>query len=205
MKSYISIDKVIRSSIDIYACAKYDGSQIRAEWSPKNGFYKFGTKTRLIDEKEPLFGKAIPLIKESYEKDLTDIFKKQKYESAVCFFEFLGPNSFAGRHNENDAFEVIFFDITPYKKPILDPNEFYKLFSSVRVAEVLYIGKANATFVESVRNSTLEGMPEEGVICKAKNPKKGGIPIMFKIKSNIWLDKLKDFCKDDLKLFEELA
>jgi Holliday junction resolvase RusA-like endonuclease len=30
-------------------------------------------------------------------------------------------------------------------------------------------------------------------------------PIMFKIKSQAWLDKLKEYCKDDETLFNKLA
>ena len=43
MKQYPTIPKTIQS-IDIIAFDKLDGSNIRAEWNPKKGFYKFGSR-----------------------------------------------------------------------------------------------------------------------------------------------------------------
>ena len=50
MKEYPSIPYRIHGDLDIIAFGKYDGSNIRAEWSQKKGFYKFGTRKRLLDE-----------------------------------------------------------------------------------------------------------------------------------------------------------
>jgi hypothetical protein len=48
-------------------------------------------------------------------------------------------------------------------------------------------------------------MSLEGVVCKGANDKKTNMPIMFKIKSKAWLQRLKEHCKDDEALFERLA
>ena len=82
MKSYPSIDGQIRRGVPFFVFAKYDGSNMRAEWHPKKGFWKFGSRTQLIDETNPL-GKSIPLIKQKYESALTDIFKKERFEEAT--------------------------------------------------------------------------------------------------------------------------
>lgn len=201
MKEYPSIPKVIRTDLNIYAFAKIDGSSIRCEWSPKKGCYKFGTRHQMLGEDHPIFGQAIPLIKSKYEKDLDKVFRSQKYEKAVCFFEFYGEHSEFGIHLPDDKKDVILFDVSQYKKGILDPATFVKLYGHLDIAQVLYYGKANYSFVESVRNSTLENMPIEGVVCKGYSNKE---LIMFKIKSKIWLNKLKSHCKDDEKLFETL-
>ena len=76
MKQYPSIDATVRRGILVYAFDKLDGSNIRAEWDRKKGFTKFGSRNVLIDETESALGASIPLIKQKYEKDLTDIFKK---------------------------------------------------------------------------------------------------------------------------------
>ncbi len=60
-------------------------------------------------------------------------------------------------------------------------------------------------FVESVKNSTLNDMPFEGVVCKGALDNKTKQPVMFKIKSNAWLSKLKVHCKGNQQLFEQLA
>jgi hypothetical protein len=205
MKSYPSIPKDINTDHNIYAFDKLDGSNIRAEWSPKRGFYKFGTKTQMLGEDHPIFGEAIGLIQQKYATELAAIFQQQKYENAVCFFEFLSPGSFAGYHPLGETRDVVILDVSPHKKGILPPQEFLRLFGHLHIPKLLYYGKANEPFVESVRNSTLEGMTFEGVICKAAGTKKHPMPIMFKVKSRAWLSKLKDFCKEDEALFTQLA
>jgi hypothetical protein len=71
--------------------------------------------------------------------------------------------------------------------------------------KILYQGKLNSEIVESIRNSTLADMPFEGVVAKSALDRKTKLPLLFKIKTNAWLDKLKTKCGDDVKLFEELA
>lgn len=45
MKQYPHIEYANKNLGDkIWAFNKYDGSNIRLEWSQKRGFYKFGTK-----------------------------------------------------------------------------------------------------------------------------------------------------------------
>lgn len=205
MKSYPSIDKQIRDDVYIYAFDKLDGSNIRAEWNSKRGFYKFGTRNQLMDENTQPFGQAIPIIQNKYEKELAMVFKEQRWQDAICFFEFHGPNSFAGNHLETDEKTVTLFDVNPYKKGILEPNDFIKLFGHLDIPKILFEGKANSTLVEQVKNSTLAGMTFEGLVCKGQNDKKTKQPIMFKIKSHAWLEKLKTFCKGDENLFNKLA
>lgn len=205
MKSYPSITKEIRHDIYIYAFDKIDGSNMRAEWNSKKGFYKFGTKNQMIDEKTMPFGRAIPLIKEKYEKDLTMVFEEQKWKDAICFFEYYGPSSFAGTHNFEEAMTVTLIDINPYKQGILPPTQFIKLFSHLDIPKVCYEGHVTVDFFDKVKQSTLPGMSFEGVVCKGANDKLTKMPIMFKIKSNAWLNKLKDYCKGDEKLFERLS
>ena len=85
MKSYPIISYKIDGNISIYAFDKLDGSCIRAEWATKKGFWKFGTRRRLLDKSEFL-GTAIDLIREKYEKDLSKIFYKNKCGRVLCFF-----------------------------------------------------------------------------------------------------------------------
>jgi hypothetical protein len=205
MKSYPSINKDIRHDVHIYAFDKLDGSNIRAEWSAKRGFYKFGTRNQLIDESATPCGQAIPLIKEKYEEHLGMVFKEQRWREVVCFFEFYGEKSFAGYHFEDDPKTVTLFDVNVYKEGLLEPREFIKLFGHLDIAKVLYEGRVNTTLFDKVKQSTLEGMTFEGVVCKGANDKKTKMPIMFKIKSKAWLDKLKIHCGNDERLFEKLS
>ncbi len=201
MKSYPSIDKQIIHGLNIIAWDKIDGSQIRAEWNRKQGFYKFGSKNILIDMSSFL-GEAPTLIKQHYEKPLTNMFKKEQTERAICFFEFYGENSVFGAH-AIEPHSVILFDLAPYKKGLMLSPEFLKLVLKYNIItpRVLYRGEFNQDFYNSVKDSSLQGMTFEGVVCKGS---KNGIPLMFKIKSNAWLTKLKEHCGRDEKLYKEL-
>lgn len=204
MKEYISIRREVVKSMPVYAFDKIDGSQIRAEWNRKNGFYKFGTRGQLIGLDDKIWGEGARLVLSKYEEDLNDIFRKERYQSAVCFFEFWGKNSFAGRHQEEEH-NVILFDIAPYKKGIVPPKEFLDLTEGIDRVKLLYHGNANEPFAESVKNRTLEGMTFEGVVCKSNEMEGYGIPLMFKIKSNDWLNKLKNYCNGNEELFRKLV
>lgn len=205
MKTYPSITKEIRHDIYIYAFDKLDGSNIRVEWNSKKGFYKFGTRHQLIDDKTMPFGRAIPLIKEKFEQDLTMVFKEQGYKDALCFFEYHGPSSFAGNHNFEENMTATLIDVNPYKEGILVPTEFIKLFGHLDIPKVCYEGHVTTELFDKVKQSTLKGMTFEGVVCKGANDKLTKAPIMFKIKSKAWLEKLREYCKGDEKLFERLS
>lgn len=205
MKSYPSISKEIRHDIYIYAFGKIDGSNIRAEWNSKRGFYKFGSKTQLIDEKTKPFGSAIPLLRNKYETDLSKVFKEQGWKDAMCFFEYWGPSSFAGNHNFDEKMDITLIDVNPYKQGILFPADFIELFGHLDIPKVCYEGYVTTELFDGVKQSTLEGMPLEGVVCKGANDKLTKMPIMFKVKSKAWLEKLREYCKGDDNLFEKLS
>ncbi len=206
MKTYPTIPAEIRRDMPYYIFDKLDGSNIRAEWSKKRGFHKFGTRKQLLDESylHPFLGESLPLIKNKYEEDISRILIKNKLDRATFFFEFYGENSFAGNHYEEEH-TVTLFDVSVYRVGYLPPSEFLKLFDNLDTAKLLLKSKVNDPLIQQVRDGTLEGMTYEGVVCKAKHPKKGKRPVMFKIKNLEWISKVKAGCKGDEKLFEELS
>lgn len=205
MKQYPSIDATVRRGVLVYAFDKLDGSNIRAEWNKKKGFSKFGSRHQLIDESEKTLGPSIPLIKQKYEKDLTEIFKKQNFDKVTCFFEFFGPGSFAGFHPSEEPKDVVLFDIDVYKTGLISPKEFISLTDQkVQTAKLLYTGNVTNEFEKEVRSGTLEGMSFEGVICKTIPSKKFHGPTMFKIKNQAWYDKLHVKCENNPEVYEKL-
>jgi hypothetical protein len=201
MKQYPSIPAEIRLGTKIIGFNKYDGSCIRSEWNKKKGFYKFGTRTRLLGEDEKPFGEAIGIIKEKYERDLSDIFIKERQLDVICFFEFWGPNSAFGMH-QDEKHDVTLFDVNYYKKGIMSPREFVKTFKNIDIAEPLWDGNCNSELVELVRQSKLPNMGNEGIVCKLTDSKKSE---MFKIKSLSWYARLKEHCNGNEKLYNELV
>ena len=186
--------------MQIYAFDKIDGSNIRAEWTKKNGFSKFGTKTRLLDAEEKPFGESVGIIKSKYEDDLGKIFVENKWQKAIVFFEFWGNNSAFGVHAE-EPHTVTLIDVNPYKKGILAPREYLSLFGHLDMAQLLYQGNANQDLIDSVKKSTLKNMTFEGIVCKGSKNKQ---VVMFKVKSDAWIQKLRGYCNGDEQLFEKL-
>lgn len=200
MKQYPSIEKKTISGKHCYLFDKLDGSNIRAEWVKKHKkFFKFGSRTQLLDEMHLTLGECVPLIK-SLEERCSEIFLKERFEKVICFFEFYGPNSFAGTHVDSDKKEVRLIDISVHPKGIVIPKEFLRLTEKLPRAELLYEGVLNQEIIESIKNGTLPGMTFEGVIGKL-NSGRPGLPDMFKIKSEAWKTKLREYCKGDENLY----
>jgi len=90
MKDYPSIPRGhIVKGVPIYAFDKLDGTQIRAEWTRKRGgLWKFGTKSHLIDEGDGLWGEVVRLVRTKYDGDLDEVFRRERWQKAVAFFEF---------------------------------------------------------------------------------------------------------------------
>lgn len=188
MKAYPSIPRDFRE-FEAYVFDKLDGSNLRFEWKRKSGWGKYGTRHRLFDETDPMFGEAISLFHNSLAAPLADIFKQNRYDSAIAFCEFWGPNSFAGNHNPLDSKELTLFDVAPHKVGLLGPREFIKTFGHLNTAK--FLGKINWTrgFVERVHNGDFEGVTFEGVVGKAKEGRHD--LIMCKAKTSQWIDKIR--------------
>lgn len=192
MKSYPTIlgpNKAPRKPC--IAFYKYDGSNLRWEWSKKRGWYKFGTRRHLFDHTDPDFGCAIPLFLEQLAPELDAVFKDQyRYvKNVVVFTEFFGPGSFAGQHVEGAPKELRLIDVNIYKQGIMGPREFLKSFGHLPfTAEVVYEGNLNAQFIEDIWNSRYD--VDEGVVCKGG---KGHKLWMRKVKTEAYKKKLKEF------------
>ncbi len=204
MKTYPSIAYATECALPIVAFDKLDGSNIRAEWTRKKSWSKFGTRHRLLDESDTIFGQAPKLVIDKYGEDLAKALHDAGIDSAMCFFELWGPNSFAGMHDVNDRLTVTLFDVAPFNQGILMPDRFLKLCGHLDHANVLYEGPCTPEFIERVRSSTLSGMTFEGVVCKAVNDKKTKMPVMFKQKSRAWIDKLRVHCGENRDLLHAL-
>ena|ERR1041385_4988488 len=198
MKQYPHINYYPKGIIGapVYAFDKLDGSNIRAEWSKKRGWYKFGSKTQMIDENNAQFGLAVKLFKSKYAEPLSLIFKgneNYRYAQAfVVYFEYFGPNSYFGYHPPEDIsnMDVVLFDIDQYKRGLIPAREFVDNFGHLHIPRIIYIGNMNQDFIERVKNN--EFNLKEGVICKGIRRTKGrDLVWMVKIKTSDWLDKLK--------------
>jgi len=176
---------------------KLDGSNIRAKWTQKRGFDLFGTRTQLIDETTPFWGKSVTIFKNGIIDKLDRVFRTDKTyrneREIIVFGEFIGDNSFAGHHEESDQHKIVIFDILVghKNKSFVKPRQFLEFGSIIEIPKVIYEGNLNEEFISSVRRNDF-GL-KEGVICKGltTNGAYRGKVWMCKIKTQEYLDKLK--------------
>ena len=176
-----------------YAFSKYDGSNFRAEYGKKRGWYKYGTRNVMIDKNTPMFGDAIELFLNKYGDDLSQVFrtKYKSVENFVVFGEFFGEHSFAGKHTEEDKMDIVLFDVNQYKKGLLSPREFVDNFGHLDIPEIIYQGIYDTNFINDIKNNKFD--LKEGVVCKGTYKTKGGEIIWStKIKTNGWIQKVKE-------------
>ena len=200
MKSYPTIPHWHKGIFGehVYAFDKLDGSNIRAEWSKKRGWYKFGTRNMIINEQHPRFGEAVDLFFDKYGEDLERKFfddkDMRKQHRFVVFMEFLGENSFAGFH-EKEPHDVVLFDVNQHNKGILPPKEFLNKFGDLHIPEVVYVGNYNKELINNVKHNMLDYNLKEGVVIKGAKQtkrKKASLVWMCKIKTHEWINKIRE-------------
>lgn len=207
MKQYPSIfnsSKAPRQNC--YAWVKYDGSNLRAEFSRKRGWYKFGTRKLMFDETSPVFGPAIPFFLQKYGDELPKVFKHKDFrgvDSFIVFAEWFGAKSFAGLHEPDDPKDLVLFDVNPITKGMLGPKQFLDYFGHLPVAEHIYTGNLNEELIQNVKASNFEFLDfrskydiktevPEGIICKGTQKDKTGNYWMCKIKTEAYFQELRN-------------
>src|ERR1035437_3080960 len=198
MKQYPEIASSLGQSFrefPAYVFDKLDGSNLRFEWSRRQGWNKFGTRSRLFDESDEVFGKAIPLFHTVLADDLERIARKERWDNITAYAEFWGENSFAGLHSSDDEKQLTLFDVNVYKKGFLGPKEFLHLFQDLPIPA--FLGKVNWTrhYVSLIRQGEIEGITFEGVVGKGGE---GHKIIMAKAKTQAWVDKVKAIYNEHL-------
>lgn len=188
MKSYPSIPSSTGQSFfefDAMIFDKIDGSNLRFEWSKKKGWYKYGTRTQMIDHTDPVFGPAIDLWKSTTGADLARIALDRKWDHVLAFAEFWGSKSFAGTHDLTEPHQLTLFDIAINKKGIVGPQTFLKYCGTLNTPR--YLGRHHWTreFVASVKRGELLNITFEGVVGKAGD---GHKLMMSKAKTQNWID-----------------
>jgi len=167
---------------------KLDGSNIRVEWHKKRLIHKYGTRNELLDPSHPYLGEAIELFDRQWENALAAIAKDECWQQFTAYFEYWGKNSFAGRHDEEDEKHLTLIDIAPYKKGIVGPHKFVKLFGHLEIPKVIEVGNFNKDFARRVYSEEVEGITFEGVVAKAG---KGHKLVMGKAKCKSWIERVK--------------
>jgi len=186
------------------AFEKYDGSNLHWVWEKELGWYAFGTRRSRFDlddvgikefnASHPGLEEAPTIFLESWAENLSRLFcQRDYYDSAeiTVFTEYLGENSFAGMHKNNDTKKLVLFDVE-LASGFMPPDQFVKDFEVFDIARVVYKGKLTGMFVEEVRRGKYN--VTEGVVCKGGS---GKDLWMVKIKTQTYMDKLKQSFKNN--------
>lgn len=192
MKSYPSIEKALTPpDLPLYTWDKIDGSNLRFEWSRKAGWMKFGTRDRLFDETDEVFGAAIALFRNTMGEPLTAYARKMRWDALVVFAEFAGERSFAGLHHPDDEKKLYLIDASPHRVGIMDPRDFLELVEKTHVQTTRYLGriKWNRTFLDDVARKELPEITCEGVVGKVMD---GRRLLMWKTKTDQWKEMVRN-------------
>ncbi len=192
MKAYPSIPHATGQSFrnfDAWVFDKLDGSNLRWEWTRKAGWNKFGTRHRLFDETDEVFGGAVDIFMDQMAEPLEEVALKQRWQRCIAYTEFWGLESFAGVHVPEDPKHLTLIDMDVYKQGILEPHQFLRLFEgAVETAE--FLGCVNWTrgFVQKVRDGEVP-VTFEGVVGKLMLKRK---LILAKAKTQDWIDRVQE-------------
>ena len=166
---------------------KYDGSNLRWEWSPKKGWNKFGTRTQLFDASEPTYAPAIEIFMKGLGDEIVRRTKDQHrgIERITAFTEYFGPTSFAGQHTPGEVMELRLIDVFLFKKAFVRPRDFVKWYGDMpQAAQVVYDGNLNQKFIDDVRKGGVYDL-WEGVVAK-------GDDFSVKIKTDAYFKRLNE-------------
>ena len=192
------------------AFEKYDGTNMHWVWERELGWYAFGMRRNRYDFDEagiaefhanhPGYADAPELFNSTFARPLETIFRENpEYNSPeiTVFTEFLGPNSFAGLHKTDDLKQLVLFDVET-ERGMISPEQFIDDFGALDIARVVYRGKLTGRFMNDVREGKY-GVAE-GVVCKGGE---GDGLWMVKIKTNAYMERLKQAFEDDWESYWE--
>lgn len=196
-----------------WAFEKYDGTNLHWEWERDFGWHSFGARRDEFNlnldgiEKfagaHPNLKECAPLFEAELAVGIEKVFQENanyaSYASFKVFTEFLGANSFAGLHHDEDDKQLVLFDVWLEGFGMIGPQQFLADFGHLNTARVVYQGKLTGQFVEDVRNGKYN--VAEGVVCKGG---RGGEDLwMVKIKTHAYMEKLKKAFAQDWENYWE--
>ncbi|MGL6072598.1 MAG: hypothetical protein ACRC8S_00420 [Fimbriiglobus sp.] len=188
------------------AFEKYDGTNLHWDWDRDFGWHAFGTRRdefnlteagiAQFNSRHAHLRQCVEVFQTSLAARIEQVFCENPayvgYQSLKAFTEFLGPNSFAGLHKEDDPKELRLFDIFAEPFGMMGPHQFVADFGHLPIARVVYEGRLTGKFAEDVRVGKYGVV--EGVVCKGGS---GGTDHwMVKIKTYAYLERLKQAFAD---------
>lgn len=192
----------------VWAFNKLDGQNFCVKYNPRTKkFGPYGSRKRLVDASDDQFGECVRFFENSvYMDELSRIVKENSgkkglftgVEEITFYFEWYGPNSFAGVHVPGDEMHLALIDVFLKKKGYIEPEPYYNLFvmnTKIETPESIYHGPLTQEFIDSIRNNWDTETPnypcvKEGVVCRRTTLMKGQRMPKVKIKTKRWIEEL---------------
>jgi hypothetical protein len=188
------------------AFEKYDGTNLHWNWDRDFGWHAFGTRRDEFNLTEAAVERFLQ--RHAHLRQCVEVFRASladgvekvllvhpsygEFQAVTVFTEFLGPNSFAGLHKEDDPKELRLFDVLAEPIGLIGSRRFVADFGRLHTARVVYEGKLTGKFADDVRVGRY-GVAE-GVVCKGGS---GGADVwMVKIKTYAYMERLKQAFAD---------
>ena len=194
------------------AFEKYDGSNLRFFWDRKRGWHSTGTRYRWFKAATPTFGPAVELFQRRYSRGILETLRRFKeyrgVTELVAFCEFFGPGTFSGLHREDEAKQLVLFDLFLPDRGFVLPRDFVAHFGHLPIARVVYEGPFSRAFIEEVQAGKYP--VSEGVVAKGlhnRRQRKGQSSQevwMAKVKTRAWLEELARRAAGSEELTREL-
>lgn len=197
------------------AFEKLDGTNIHFVWDHSDGWFAFGTRRdRFLwnEVGKKAFDLAHPELKglaQLWDPELKlDQYLQEHYAKhgeVIVFAEYHGPNSFAGSHDIQDQKRLTLIDVliggasgADVPGVMMSPEQFMRDFQAFGIPKVVFQGKFSGQLFLDVRKGKYD--VKEGVVVKGVVDKK---VYMAKIKTQAYLDQLKEKFKDNWKDYWE--
>lgn len=188
-----------------YAFEKLDGTNMHWFWNLSDGWHCFGTRRTQFPlhregiaeftKEHPELANAPQVFNDKFRDRLSNFFARTHtwcHQKVSVFTEFYGPNSFAGAHDANDAFNntqtLTIIDVA-LNNQFFGPEQLVQDVAEsggFDVAKVVYSGKYTGQLSEDVRKGKYD--VKEGVVIKAIV---NDTLFMTKVKTDEYVRKLK--------------
>jgi hypothetical protein len=190
MKAYPSIPRQPKGKQGdrrMHLFDKLDGSNLRFEWSRRDGWFRWGSRHQVIDETHPSLGGGFALFRERLAEPIERVARTERWDALVAFAELFGPGSLGGQHVAEEPKHLVLFDVAPYRRGMIGPARFLELFGTLDVPA--YLGELvwNDELVARVRRGELPGVTFEGIVGKAGD---GHSLVMAKAKTDAWVRRI---------------
>lgn len=205
----------------VFGFNKLDGQNFCVLYKPKHKIWgPCGSRTRTVDENDEQFGPTVKWFNNSKYKNILERIvannrgKKQIFngvDEMTFYFEWVGENSFAGKHQEGDEMHLALIDVFMKKRGYIEPKDFVDLFyeSGIDLPDLVYKGPLNADIIEKIKNNdwTQEECEfpyvKEGVVFKRSTLLPGQRRPSVKVKTKWWLNKLHSmYSEEECKILE---